>query len=73
MTDQISHDSQYITGTGASGAGDGDDWQTAGSQRKGGSPSESGSSRATKSTVPSKVLVVREIDASHPALTEDSF
>lgn len=61
MTDQISHDSQYITGSGASGAGDGDEgWQQQRQprQRKGGSPSASGGSRATKSTVPSLVLVV---------------
>jgi hypothetical protein len=57
MSDSISHDSQFITGTGssgnASGAGDGDDgWQQQRPRRqqKGGSPSESDCSRATKST-----------------------
>ena len=57
MTESNSNVSQFITGTGSSGialgAGDGDDgWQQQRrrGQQKGGSPSVSGSSRATKST-----------------------
>lgn len=63
MSDESSKFSQHTTGSGASGAGDGDEgWQQQRHprQRKGGSPSASGDSRATKSTVPTKVLVVPE-------------
>ena len=59
MSDTHTNGSQFITETGASSTGNGDgEWQEIRSQRKGGSPSASGDSRASKSTVPTRVIVV---------------
>ena len=59
MSDTHTNGSQFITETGASSTGNGDgEWQEIRSQRKGGSSSESGDSRASKSTVPTRVIVV---------------
>lgn len=59
MSDTHKNGSQFNTETGATSTGNGDgEWQEIRSQRKGGSPSESGDSRASKSTVPTRVIVV---------------
>ena len=59
MSASHNNDYQFNTETGASSTGNGDgEWKEIRGQRKGGSPSASGDSRASKSTVPTKVIVV---------------